>query len=282
MHPSKTLAFTIALAFTPGLSSAMDDGFYIGLSASADNLDAALSKTTGNTHPGNMTPSRGQVFHSRDSDSNTGSGFGVVAGYQCPLHYGNLYWSGELSLAYHSGKARGQLPWNRDASARAAGGASDPDWAQSGEGWPDAWTFEKDRSYGLSLRLGGQPDFLTAALGEDSGLYILAAIHRIQAELNLSYEGCSADGGCPNGMEDEHYSRGTSKEERDYTAWTFGAGIHTSVAEQVALQVEAYHTEYEKEAFHLIDGSREPHVAISQGVDARETGLRLRLLKYFQ
>ncbi len=282
MYRAKALIFAAASTLAPGLSSAMDEGFYVGLSAAAENLDAAFSKTTDNTHPSNGTPSMGRIFPNRDSDTETGSGFGIVAGYQYPLHYGGLYWSGEVGLAYHSGKARGRLPWIKDASARAAGGADDPGWPQSGEGWPDFWTFEKDRSHGLSFRLGGQPDFLTAALGEDSGLYVLAAVHRVKGELTLTYEGCSADGGCLNGMEDESYARGADKIDRDYTAWTFGAGVHTSVAEQMGLQVEAYHSEYDKEVFSALDGSQAPHIEISQEADARETGLKLRLLRYFQ
>ena len=282
MHRFKVLTFAVALACTPGLSSAMDEGFYLGLSAAAENLDASFSKTTDNTHPMNGTPSKGRVFYNRDSDTKTSSGFGIVAGYQGPLHYGSLYWSGEISLAYHSGKARGRLPWIKDSAARAAGGDSDPDWPQSGEGWPDFWTFEKDRSHGLSLRLGGQPDFLTAMLGEDSGLYVLAAVHRIKAEFTASYEGCSGDDGCPDGKEDASYIGGTDNVDRDYTAWTFGAGVHASVAEQIGLQVEAYHTEYEKEVAGLLDSSQEPHVEIPQVPDARETGLRLRLLRYFR
>lgn len=282
MSPCKILMFAAGLAFAPGLASAMDQGFYVGLSAAAEDLDATFSKTTDNTHPSNGTPSKGRTFHNRDSDTKTSSGFGIVAGYQRPLHYGSLYWSGEVSLAWHSGKARGRLPWIKDASARTPGGASDPSWPQSGEGWPDVWSFEKDRSHGLSLRLGGQPDFLAAMLGEGSGLYVLAAVHRVKAEFNVYYEGCSGDAGCPAGKEDASYLRGTDKVDRDYTAWTFGAGVHTSVAEQMALQVEAYHTEYEKEVFGLLDSSQEPHVKIPQEPDARETGLRLRLLRYFQ
>lgn len=282
MYRSKALTLAVALASMPGLSPAMDEGFYIGLSAAAENLDATFSKTTDNTHPSNATPSMGRIFHNRDSDSKTASGFGIVAGYQRPLRYGSLYWSGEVSLSYHSGKVRGRLPWIQDASARAAGGASDPDWPQSGEGWPDSWTFEKDRSYGLSLRLGGQPDFLTAALGERSGLYVLAAMHRVKAEFNAIYEGCSADGGCPNGMEDKFYNKGTDQVDRDYTAWTFGAGVHASVAEQMSLQAEVYHSEYDKEVVGLLDSRWEPHIEIPRELDTRETGLRVRLLRYFR
>lgn len=282
MHRSKVLIFAIASAFAPGLSSAMDQGFYVGFFAAAENLDATFSKTTDNTPEGNATPSQGRIFHNRDSDTKTSSGFGILFGYQCPLHYGSLYWSGEISLSYHSGKARGRLPWIKDSVARAGGGDSDPDWPQSGEGWPDFWTFEKDRSHGLSLRLGGQPAFLTTMLGEGSGLYVLASVHRVKAEFTVAYEGCSANNGCPDGKEDSSYTRGSDEADRDYTAWTFGAGVHTSVAEKMGLQVEVYHTEYEKEVFSSLDGTQPPYLEIPQEPDARETGLKLRLLRYFQ
>ena len=282
MYRYKVLMLAVALASMPGLSSAKDGRFYIGLSASAENLDATFSKTTDNAHPSNETPSMGQIFHNRDSDTKTGTGFGIVVGCQRPLHYGSLYWSGEVSLSYHSGKARGRLPWIKDASTRAAGGASDPDWPESGEGWPDFWTFEKDRSHGLSLRLGGQPGFLAVMFGEGSGLYILAAVHRVKGKFTVTYEGCSANQGCPNGVEDESYTRGIDKINRDYTAWTFGAGVHTSVAEQMDLQVEVYHSEYDREVISPFDGNQEPYLEIHQEPDAEETGLRLRLLRYFQ
>lgn len=287
MYKSKALTFAVALVFTPGLSSAMDQGFYIGLSVATENLDATFSKTTDNTPEGNVTPSDDRIFYNRDSDSKTGNGFGILFGYQCPLHYGSLYWSGEISLSHHIGKVRGRLPWSKDSVDRAAGGDSDPDWPQPGEGWPDFWTFKKDHGIGLSLRLGGQPDFLTAILGEDSGLYVLATIHRIEAEYTVSYEGCSpnkerAMETCPKGERDRNYIRGFDKVDKDYTAWTFGAGVHTSIAEQMALQTEVYHTEYEKEVFSPLDSNKHPYIEVLHEPDARETGLRLRLLRYFQ
>lgn len=273
-------ALAIALAGASGFSSAMEEGFYAGLSASAENLDVTPSRITDNTHPMNATPSSGRTFHVRDSDDKTTSGFGILAGYTSHLNDRRLYLSTEIDLAYHSGKVRGRLEWIEDSAARESAG-DDPDWPQSGEGWPDDWTFEQNRSYGLTLRLGGQPDFLVSMLGLDSGLYALAGIRRIEAEYSLSYEGCSASEGCPGGREDESYTQGSSRTDTDYTAWTAGLGLHTPVGDRLGMQVEMYYTNYEEENLLLLDGKGPPHIRVVHSPDANGIGLRLRLLRHF-
>ena len=274
------LACAAALTGTPGPSIAMEEGFYMGLSASAENLDATLFKTTDNTHPMNSTPSSGRTFHVRDSDTKTTSGFGILAGYTFHLNDRGLYLSTEVDLAYHDGKARGKLAWIKDSMARENAG-SDPDWPQSGEGWPDDWTFEKDYSYGLTLRLGGQPDFLTSALGPGSGLYVLVGVRRTEAEYFNSYEGCPANAGCPGGREDELYARGSDRTDMDFTSWTAGVGLHVPVASRTGVQVETYYADYDKEDLLPLDNTNEPHIRVPHALDAEEVGLRLRLLRHF-
>lgn len=274
------LACAAALTGAPGLSIAMEEGFYMGLYASAENLDTTLSKTTDNTHPSNSTPSSGRIFHVRDSDTKTTSGFGILAGYTFHLNDRGLYLSGEVDLAHHGGKARGRLRWIKDSVAREDAG-SDPDWPQSGESWPDDWTFEKDYSYGLTLRLGGRPDFLTSALGPGSGLYVLVGVRRIEAEYFNSYEGCPVNAGCPGGREDGSYVRGFDRTDRDYTAWTAGVGLHAPVADRMSVQVETYYTNYDEEDLLLLDNTSEPYVRVPHALDAKEVGLRLRLLRHF-
>lgn len=279
---SRTLAALVgaaAWAGAPGLSSAMEEGFHIGLSASLEDLDVSTFKTTDNTHPKNVTPSSGRTFHVRDSDTKTTNGFGLLAGYT--FHLGDQgYLSAEVDLAYHGGKARGRLEWVRDIAARKSAGR-DPDWPQSGETWPDDWTFEKDYSYGLTLRLGGRPDWLVTALGPGSGFYTLIGIRRIEAEYTLSFEGCPVNAGCPGGRADESYSRGSNRTDRDYTAWTLGTGIQAPVGDRVSVQVEAYYTDYEEEDLLLLDNTGEPYIRVPHELDAEETGVRLRLLRHF-
>ena len=264
----------------PGPSSAMEEGFYIGLSASAENLDVTPSRTTDNTHPMNATTSRGRIFSTRDSDAKTTSGFGILAGYTFHLNDRGLYLSAEVDLAHHVGKARGRLRWVRDSVLRAET-SNVPDWPQSGEGWPDDWTFEKDHSYGLTLRLGGQPNFLNSMLGPNSGLYALVGVHRIEAEYSLSYEGCSSNEGCPGGREDELYVRGSDQTDRDYTAWTAGFGLHAPVGDRLGVQVEMYYTDYDEKDLVLLDDTNAPHIRVTHSPDAEGIGVRLRLLRHF-
>ena len=274
------LACTAVLTGAPGLSSAMGEGFHLGLSASLASLDAEAIKTTDNAHPMNATASSGQVFGARDSDDRTTSGFGILAGYTAHLNDRGLYLSGEVDLAYHGGKARGQLGWVRDSVARERAG-SDPDWPQSGESWPDAWTFEKDRSYGLTLRLGGRPEFLSTLLGPGAGLYLLAGIRRIETEYLVTYEGCPRAEGCPGGREDESYTRGRDRVEADYTAWTAGIGLHMPIGERLGTQVETYYTDHGKEEPLHLDKRNAPHIGVTHALEVEEVGLRLRLLRHF-
>ncbi|MCY4610849.1 MAG: outer membrane beta-barrel protein [Gammaproteobacteria bacterium] len=277
---SVALACASVLASAPGPAVGMEEGFYMGFSASAENLDATFFKTTDNTHPMNATPSSGRSFHVRDSDTKTTSGFGILAGYTFHLNNRGLYLSGEVDLAYHSGKARGRLKWIKDSAARENAG-SDPDWPQSGESWPDDWTFEKDYSYGLTLRLGGQPDFLASALGPGSGLHVLIGVRRTEAEYFNAYEGCPVNAGCPGGREDESYVRGFDRTDKDYTAWTAGIGLHTPIDDHISVQVETYYTDYDREDLLLLDNTSEPYIRVPHALDAEEVGLRLRLLRHF-
>ena len=274
------LVCTAAWVGAPGLSSAMEEGFYMGLSASAGNLDATTSKTTDNTHPMNTTPSSGRTFHTRDSDTRTTSGFGILGGYTFHLNDRGLYLSGEVDLVHHGGEARGLLKWVKDSAARQKAG-NDSDWAESGESWPDDWTFEKDYSYGVTLRLGGQPDFLASLLGPGSGLYVLAGVRRIEASYTTAYEGCPVNAGCPGGRGDESYVRGFGRTDRDFTAWTAGVGLHTPVGDRFGAQVETYYTDFDEEDLLLLDNTHEPYIRVPHALDVEEIGLRLRLLRHF-
>ncbi|MCY3852197.1 MAG: outer membrane beta-barrel protein [Gammaproteobacteria bacterium] len=278
--PFGALALAAALAGTPGLASAMEEGFHLGLSAFMENLDATAFKTTDNTHPGNATASSGRAFHTRDSDDKAASGFGILAGYTFQLDNRGLFLSAEADWAWHGGKARGRLEWVRDSAAREAAG-SNPDWPQSGESWPDGWTFEKDRSYGVTLRLGGRPGFLAAALGPGSGLYLMAGIRRVETEYIVTYEGCPRADGCPGGREDESYTRGRDRVEKDYTAWTAGIGLHAPLGDRTGVQVEVYYTDYGKEDPLHLDRRNAPHIGVLHALEVEAVGLRLRLLRHF-
>ncbi|MCY3852196.1 MAG: outer membrane beta-barrel protein [Gammaproteobacteria bacterium] len=282
-----TLVLTAILAYSPTLVFAAQEGVYFGISAAAEELDVSVFKTVDNTPDGNMTLSQDKIFTERDSATKTASGFGFVLGYQRPLHYGSLYWSGEINLAYHGGKAHGRLEGTEDVAARKTyNDANDPDLPafsvgpQVGENWPEHWTFEKDYSYGVTLRLGGRPEFLTSALGPDAGLYILAGVRRIEAEYVNTGTGCfeTPPALCASA---EDFEVSVVRTDRDYSAWTLGAGVQASLAEQIGLQVEAYYMDYDSESLVQLDGTEDLRVRAVHEPDAEEVGLRMRLLRYF-
>lgn len=281
------LTLTAILAYSPAPVFAAQEGIYLGISAAAEDLDVSTFKTADNTPNGNMSLSQGKIFTERDSDTKTASGFGFVLGYQRLLHYGSLYWSGEINLAYHGGKARGRLEGTEDVAARKTyNDANDPDLPafsvgpQVGENWPERWSFEKDYSYGVTLRLGGRPEFLTSALGPDAGLYVLAGVHRIEAEYVNTATGCPE---IPPALctSEEGFETVTVRTDRDYTAWTLGMGVHAALAEQVGLQIETYYMDYDSESLVQLDGTEDWRVRAMHELDAEEIGLRMRLLRYF-
>lgn len=282
-----TLVLTAILVYFPAFALAAQEGVYIGISASAEELDVSVFKTVDNTPDGNMTLSRGKVFTERDSNTRTASGFGIVLGYRRPLNYGSLYWSGEINLTYHGGKVRGRLQGTEDVAARKTHNeGNDPGLPafsvgpQVGENWPERWTFEKDYSYGATFRLGGRPEFLTSALGPDAGLYALAGMRRVEAEYVNTGTGCFK---VPPALCASEGDFGVSavRTDRDYTAWTLGLGVHAAVAKRVGLQVETYYTNYDSESLVQLDGTEDLRVRAVHKPDAEEIGLRLRLLRYF-
>lgn len=271
------LACAAVLAGAPGFSSAMEEGLYIGLSASVEDLDTTLFKTTDNTHSMNATPSKGRTFYVRNSDTRMTSGFGILAGYTFHLNDRGLYMGTEIDLAYHGGKTRGRLEWVKDSAARESMG-SDPDWPLAGESWPDDWTFEKDHSYGLTFRLGGPVDALAPILGAGSGIYALAGIRRVKAKYVNDYEGCPINNDCdPGGRKHAGYLVGQSRTDRSYTVWTLGTGLHKPLGHHLGMQVEAYYAAYDAESLLLLDTEKK----VVHEVDAKEIGLRLRLLRHF-
>jgi len=284
-----TLTLTAILAYSPTLVFAAQEGIYFGISAAVEELDVSVFKTIDNTPDGNMTLSQGKIFTERDSDTKTASGFGFVLGYQRPLHYGSLYWSGEINLAYHGGKARGRLEGTEDVEARKAY-ADDPQntadlpafsvGPQTGENWPERWTFEKDYSYGVTLRLGGRPEFLTSAFGPDAGLYVLAGVRRIEAEYVNIGTGCFETPPALCTTEGD-FGASTVRTDRDYTAWILGMGVHAALAEQIGLQIETYYMDYDSESLVQLDGTEDLRVRAVHEPDAEEIGLRMRLLRYF-
>ena len=238
--------------------------FYVGVQVPVERVDASYDKTVDNTNSSN--PRRGQVFQDHDSDDTFAYGIGFLTGYRIPLHTeSGLYVSGEVDLAFHGGQAKGQLPGVGDSPGRN----------QPGESWPDHWSFEKDRSYGFTLKLGGSPGVLRSW---DTSVYVLGGIRLIQAQFKNHYRGCLSDVNCTSTAQPEFVS-GTTPRDLDYTAWTYGAGVEKMLSENLGLRIETRYTQYNSKRW--VELFSDVGVRVPTQVDADDVGLLMSLAWYF-
>ncbi len=240
--------------------------FYVGVTVPVERLDASYEKTVDNTHPDNRVPEprRGMVFHDKDSDDTFTYGIGFLAGYRLPLTASGYYLSGEVDLAFHGGQAKGQLRGQGESLGRN----------QPGESWPDRWTFEKDRSYGFTLKLGGSPGVLRSW---DTSLYVLGGIRLIQAQFANHYYGCLSPSGCSPHVPDE-FTSGTDNRDLDFMAWTYGVGMEKMLGEQLALRIETRYTQYNSERW--VEWFDDVGVSVPTNVAPDEVGLLLSAAWY--
>ncbi len=252
LYVPRVCASALAMGILAGMAAdagAEPGRFYAGVGMSADFQNARYQKSV---HTANSK--RGPYGA---SDDETIYGFGVLAGYRWPLGNG-LYLSGELDAARHSETLRGKL----QGTGRLYG-----------QVWPEDWSFEKDYSYGLALKLG------RTLSGSELDLYVLAGVRNIRAEFTITETGC-AD---PNQTDLAACSlvTGTVKRDRDYTAWIFGAGIEKSLCEEVGLQMEVRYADYRRENWERLFKDDMTTATIPTRVSGHETGVALRLIRYF-
>ena len=231
-------------------------GWYIGASGAATRFDAAYDKAVVNAPP---SPRAGQTFRDGGSEDAWGAGFGVLAGHRFELA-GTLFLSAELDLHTH----------NPDVAGTLVGRGESPGRNQPGESWPDDWSMERNRSYGLTLKLGGSPPVLASAMGNAS-LYALAGVRRVKTEFGLAFHGCLEPADCVA----EQFTRGTLTRDQDFTAWTLGAGIEKRLAERLAVQGELRFTEYPEEEWLSFNLNG---IEVPAELDGDDLELSLRLI----
>ncbi len=267
--PSITLVLLLALTVISvqvNTASAHEGhSFYVGVQVPVERVDASYDKTVDNTEASN--PRRGQVFHDNDSDDTFAYGIGFLVGHRIPLltKEDGFYVSAEVDLAFHGGQAKGQLQGVGTSAGRN----------QPGESWPDRWSFEKDRSYGFTIKLGGSPGVLRSW---DTSVYVLGGIRLIQAQFKNHYRGCLHVVNCTSTDQPEFVS-GTDSRNLDYTAWTYGAGVERMLGEHLGLRVEARYTQYNSKRW--VEWFEDVGVRVPTRIDADEVGLLLSLAWYF-
>ena len=240
--------------------------FYVGTTGVLELLDAAYDKTTDNTDPRNISPQRGKVYHDTDSDAETGYGFGLLAGYRRLLSQNGLYLSGELDVTLHDGSVRSQQDGVGESEGRN----------QYGENWPDSWAFEKDWSYGFTLKLGASPALLRKWAGSDTSVYALAGVRRLRTRMRIAYTGCPyATDVCPPA----EFVSGADAWTEHLIGWTSGVGLEKMLGENLALRGEFRYIGYESHSWlSLPDDGK---IRVPAEMDSDEIDLSLGLVWYF-
>ena len=107
-------------------------------------------------------------------------------------------WARGVEAALHFAAVDGQM----------AGVGDSPGRNLLGESWPDQWTFERKRSYGLTLEIGGSPGALAST---DATVFLLGGIRLAQVELTNRFNGCMLPAGC--GPSDFRFGNGCARPE---------------------------------------------------------------------
>ena len=250
------------LSSVAGVAPAAEGRFYLGVSGTAEQFDTSYDKSVINTPP---SPRSGDVFHDGDSADDWDIGLGLLLGYRLPLGAGESFFlSAELDARLHDVTTRGRLAGAGDSATRN----------QLGESWPDDWSLEKERSYGLTLKLGANPGFLRPVLGETS-LYLLAGLRLIDTKFEIDYEGCFRP--APLCVPAE-FEAGSLSRSQDFVAWTGGVGLEKRFGERLALQGEVRYTGYADEDWLSFDLDG---IQVPAELDGDDLDLSLNLILFF-
>ena len=260
------LVTLLGAASTPARAQTLPEGsgnFYVGFSLPAGRLAATMRKTVDNTAPHTLVPEprRGQVFHDEVVGDGLSYGLAVNAGYRLPLSDA-WYLDGGLDVEWHGGSLEAQF----------AGVGVSRERRQLGESWPDRWSVRQQRSYGATLRFGGNP---AGRRARDLSLYAMAGVRFTAAGLTSDYNGCFS----PEPCEPHEFESGTEDLDLDFVAWRSGIGMEKRVGEQLWLRVEAGYTSYAREAW--VTPFDEVAVTVDSSIDAYEAGLTLGLVRRF-
>ncbi len=218
------------LISTVGAVSANGGDIYFGASASADRLNVLYEKIVDNTNPQNFSRNQGQTLRDEASATNLAYNYGFLAGYKVPLSVTGVYVALEGEMLRHGGVAVGRLVGQGSSSGRN----------QLGEVWPEEWTLEKERSYGLTARVGAGIPFFGTWFGPSA--YGLVGVRRLNAGFRSEYTGCVTEAAC---TEPDQFVSGSDSFSESFSGWTVGGGVEKKVG-SLAVRGEVRVTDYSK------------------------------------
>lgn len=248
----------LAALLCPAPVSAQSGGFRAGVLVPMERVKATLGKTVDNTAPNTLVPPprRGTLVMDESSANAWASGIGAFLGYRAPLGGSGFQMGARVEAALHFAAVDGQL----------AGVGESPGRNLLGESWPDQWTFERKRSYGLTVEIGGSPGALASM---DATVFLLGGIRLAQVELTNRFNGCMSPAGCAP----SEFVSGTDTRDLNHQAFTFGVGVEKGLGEGLGLRIEASHTPYCDEQWTA--QFTEVGVSVPTVLDAGETGLKV-------
>lgn len=118
-------------------------------------------------------------------------------------------------------------------SGQLAGQGTSPGLNQLGEVWPEDWSLTKQRSFGVTARLGMEVPVLSASV------YALVGMRRLDADFETEYVGCLSPMGCAPG----ELTSGEEQHDESFNARTIGAGLEKTLG-KAAIRGELRHTDH--------------------------------------
>lgn len=253
----------LLLVYVAGTAPAAGGDFYVGAAAAADRLNVLYEKVVDNSNPQNFSLNQGQRLRDEASATKLAYSYGFLAGYKLPLSVTGIYLGLEGDMMRHGGIAAGRL----------AGTGTSADRDQLGEVWPEDWTFEKDRSYGLTGRLGAGLPLIGTWFGPS--IYGLVGVRRLKAGFRSEYSGCVTETPC---TEASQFVSGSDSFDENFSGWTFGGGIEQKVG-LIAVRGEVRVTDY-SDAGRVIP-FEDLFVSVPLELQPRSVSLGLTVLVYF-
>ena len=136
----------------------------------------------------------------------------------------------------------------------------------SGESWPDHWSLERDRSYGFTLKVGGNPEILKS---RGASLYALGGIRRLEGRFTTRFKGCMDPSPCSSGGDPDFIS-GTDSRDLELQGWTAGIGMEKMLGQQIAFHAEILHPVRWRRMGHAVRG----RVTVPASLGAGEAACR--------
>ncbi|MDE0260776.1 MAG: hypothetical protein OXJ37_00035 [Bryobacterales bacterium] len=220
----------LLVAYVAGTIPAAGGDFYIGASASADRLNVLYEKVVDNSNPQNTSLNQGLRVRDEASAAKLGYSYGFLAGYKAPLSITGIYVALEAEMLRHGGIAAGRLAGTGTSETRN----------QLGEVWAEDWTFQNDRTFGLTGRLGFGIPLIGTWFGPS--VYGLVGMRRLSADFRSTYTGCLDVTPC---TEPDQFGSGSDDFSESFSGLTFGGGIEQKVG-AFSLRGEVRFTDYSK------------------------------------